>query len=290
MYLVSDSLLPRLQMRIDSHQHFWIYNPEQYPWMIDELSAIRADHLPNDLRAEFDQVGLDGSVAVQARQSLEESRWLLELADQNELIKGVVGWVDLRSDSVEEQLADFAVHPKFVGVRHVVQDEPDANFMLLPEFVRGIAKLKAFGLTYDILIFPKQLPAAIELVKQFPEQPFVLDHIAKPIIKDGVISPWDKQIRELAKFENLTCKVSGMVTEANWTGWQPTDFRPYLDVVFEAYGEDRVMYGSDWPVCKLAGSYRQVYGLAEEYVSSFSAEAREKFFGGVASAFYGLKG
>ncbi|MAH75830.1 MAG: amidohydrolase [Opitutia bacterium TMED102] len=277
-------------MRIDSHQHFWIYDPEQYPWMTDELSAIRADHLPNDLRAEFDQVGLDGSVAVQARQSLEESRWLLELADQNELIKGVVGWVDLRSDSVEEQLAEFAVHPKFVGVRHVVQDEPNANFMLLPEFVRGIAKLKAFGLSYDILIFPKQLPAAIELVKQFPKQPFVLDHIAKPIIKDGVISPWDKQIRELAKFENLTCKVSGMVTEANWTGWQPTDFRPYLDVVFEAYGEDRVMYGSDWPVCKLAGSYRQVYGLAEEYVSSFSAEAREKFFGGVASAFYGLKG
>ena len=258
--------------------------------MIDELSAIRADHLPNDLRAEFDQVGLDGSVAVQARQSLEESRWLLELADQNELIKGVVGWVDLRSDFVEDQLAEFASHPKFVGVRHVVQDEPDANFMLLPEFVRGIAKLKAFGLSYDILIFPKQLPAAIELVKQFPEQPFVLDHIAKPPIKDGVVSPWDEQIRELAKFENLTCKVSGMVTEANWTGWQPTDFRPYLDVVFEAYGEDRVMYGSDWAVCKLAGSYRQVYGLAEEYVSSFSAEAREKFFGGVASAFYGLKG
>jgi len=290
MYLVGDSLLPRLQMRIDSHQHFWIYDPEQYPWMTDELSSIRADHLPNDLRAEFDQVGLDGSVAVQARQSLEESRWLLELADQNELIKGVVGWVDLRSDSVEEQLADFAAHPKFVGVRHVVQDEPDDNFMLLPEFVRGIAKLKAFGLRYDILIFPKQLPAAIELVKQFPEQPFVLDHIAKPLIKDGVVSPWDEQIRELAKFENLTCKVSGMVTEANWTGWQPTDFRPYLDVVFEAYGEDRMMYGSDWPVCKLAGSYGQVYGLAEEYVSSFSDESREKFFGGVASAFYGLKG
>ena len=277
-------------MRIDSHQHFWIYDPEQYPWMTDELSTIRADHLPNDLRAEFDQVGLDGSVAVQARQSLEESRWLLELADQNELIKGVVGWVDLRSDSVEEQLAEFAAHSKFVGVRHVVQDEPDDNFMLLPEFVRGIAKLKAFGLRYDILIFPKQLPAVIELVKQFPEQPFVLDHIAKPLIKDGVISPWDEQIRELAQFENLTCKVSGMVTEANWTAWQPKEFRPYLDVVFETFGEDRVMYGSDWPVCKLAGSYGQVYGLAESYVSSFSAEAREKFFGGVASAFYGFKG
>ena len=277
-------------MRIDSHQHFWVYDSGQYPWMTDELGALRSDHLPNDLREEFDQVGLDGSVVVQARQSLEESRWLLELADQNELIKGVVGWVDLRSESVEELLADFAAHPKFVGVRHVVQDEPDANFMLLPEFVRGIAKLKEFGLSYDILIFPKQLPAAIELVKQFPEQPFVLDHIAKPLIKDGVVSPWDEQIRELSKFENLTCKVSGMVTEANWIGWQPTDFRPYLDVVFEAYGEDRVMYGSDWPVCKLAGSYGQVYGLAEEDVRSFSAEAREKFFGGVASAFYGLKG
>ena len=277
-------------MRIDSHQHFWIYDPNQYPWMTDELSAIRSNHLPEHLQVEFDRLGIDGSVAVQARQSLDESRWLLKMADESCLIKGVVGWVDLRSEHVEDQLAEFAEHPKFVGVRHVVQDEPDENFMLLPEFIRGISKLKSYDLSYDILVFPKQLPAAIELVKQFPDQPFVLDHLAKPLIKDKEISTWDEHIRELAQFSNLTCKVSGMITEANWTAWKTSDFTPYLDVVFEAFGEDRLMYGSDWPVCKLAGSYRQVYDLTDNYLSQFSPLAKEKFFGGVASEFYGLKG
>ena len=276
-------------MRIDSHQHFWIYDPNQYPWMTDELSAIRSNHLPEHLQVEFDRLGIDGSVAVQARQSLDESRWLLTMADESCLIKGVVGWVDLRSEHVEDQLAEFAEHPKFVGVRHVVQDEPDENFMLLPEFIRGISKLKSYDLSYDILVFPKQLPAAIELVKQFPDQSFVLDHIAKPLIKDKEISTWDEHIRELAQFSNLTCKVSGMITEANWTAWKTSDFTPYLDVVFEAFGEDRLMYGSDWPVCKLAGSYRQVYDLTDNYFSQFSPLAKEKFFGGVASEFYGLK-
>lgn len=277
-------------MRIDSHQHFWIYDPNQYPWMTDELSAIRSNHLPEHLQVEFDRLGIDGSVAVQARQSLDESRWLLKMADESCLIKGVVGWVDLRSENVEDQLAEFAEHPKFVGVRHVVQDEPDDNFMLLPEFIRGISKLKSYDLSYDILVFPKQLPAAIELVKQFPDQPFVLDHIAKPLIKDKEISTWNEHIRELAQFSNLNCKVSGMITEANWTVWKTSDFTPYLDVVFEAFGEDRLMYGSDWPVCKLAGSYRQVYDLTDNYFSQFSPLAKEKFFGGVASEFYRLKG
>ena len=277
-------------MRIDSHQHFWIYDPNQYPWMTDELSAIRSNHLPEHLQVEFDRLGIDGSVAVQARQSLDESRWLLKIAEESCLIKGVVGWVDLRSEHVEDQLAEFAEHPKFVGVRHVVQDEPDENFMLLPEFIRGISKLKSYDLSYDILVFPNQLPAAIELVKQFPDQPFVLDHLAKPLIKDKEISTWDEHIRELAQFSNLNCKVSGMITEANWTTWKTSDFTPYLDVVFEAFGEDRLMYGSDWPVCKLAGSYRQVYDLTDNYLSQFSPLAKEKFFGGVASEFYGLKG
>ena len=277
-------------MRIDSHQHFWIYDPNQYPWMTDELSAIRSNHLPEHLQVEFDRLGIDGSVAVQARQSLDESRWLLKMADESCLIKGVVGWVDLRSEYVEDQLAEFAEHPKFVGVRHVVQDEPDENFMLLPEFIRGISKLKSYDLSYDILVFPNQLPAAIELVKQFPDQPFVLDHIAKPLIKDKEISTWNEHIRELAQFSNLNCKVSGMITEANWATWKTSDFTPYLDVVFEAFGEDRLMYGSDWPVCKLAGSYRQVYDLTDNYLSQFSPLAKVKFFGGVASEFYGLKG
>lgn len=250
---------------------------------------IRRNFLPPDLEREQAKVGFDGSIAVQARQTLEESRWLLELAGQNRVIKGVVGWVDLRSDRVEEQLARFAAHAKFVGVRHVVQDEPDDQFMLRPDFLRGISKLKQFDLAYDILIYPRQLPAAIKLAKRFPEQPFVLDHIAKPLIKDRVRSPWDQQIRELAKFTNVSCKISGMVTEARWDGWQPKDFKPYLDVVTEAFGEDRLMVGSDWPVCLLAASYDQVVGLARDYFSLLGAAANAKIFGGNAAKFYGVQ-
>jgi len=214
-----------------------------------EAGRIRRDFLPVDLKRELEKVKLDGSIAVQARSSLTESRWLLNLADHTPFIKGVVGWVDLLSERVEDQLAEFANHPKFSGVRHIVQDEPDDRFMLCPEFLRGISRLKRFNLTYDILIYPKQLPAAIKLVEKFPEQKFVLDHLAKPFIKAGELSPWDKQIRELAKSENVGCKVSGMVTEAKWNAWKPADFRPYLDVAFEAFGDDRLMFGSDWPVC-----------------------------------------
>jgi len=276
-------------MKLDSHQHFWKYDEREYPW-IPKGSPLHRDWLPDDLRPLLEQAGLDGSIAVQARQTLEESRWLLELADRHPLIKGVVGWVDLRADNVEEQLARFAAHPKFVGVRHVVQDEPDDEFMVRPDFLRGIAKLKAHGLKYDILIYPKQLPAAIELVRRHPEQPFVLDHIAKPLIKDGVVSPWREQIRELAKHPNVLCKVSGMITEANWTGWKAADFKPYLDIVFSTFGEDRLMYGSDWPVALHAGSYERVFGLVNDYVASMSTPARAAFFGGNAAKFYGVRG
>lgn len=275
-------------MRLDSHQHFWRYSTDEYPWMQPSW-PIRRDFLPPDLKPLLDGTGLAGSIAVQARQSLEENRFLLGLADAHPLIKGVVGWVDLRSDRVEEQLAEFAKHPKFVGVRHVVQDEPDDNFVLHPDFLRGIARLKQFDLTYDILIFPKQLPAAIKLVEQFPEQPFVLDHIAKPHIKDGTLSPWREQMRELAKFPNMLCKVSGMVTEANWSGWKADDFKPYLDVVFAAFGVERLMYGSDWPVCLLAGNYECVFDLANDYVDNLSSEAKAQFLGGNAARFYGVE-
>jgi L-fuconolactonase len=272
-------------MRLDSHQHFWNYSAEQYAW-IQPMWPIRRTFLPGDLAPLLSQTELDGCIAVQARQTLEESRWLLELADQSPIVKGVVGWVDLRSDKVEEQLAQFASHPKFVGVRHVVQDEPDDDFMVRPDFLRGISKLKQFKLRYDILIYPKQLPAAIKLVQQFPEQPFVLDHIAKPHIKDGTISPWREQILELAKTPNLLCKVSGMVTEAKWQGWRYDHFVPYLDAVSEAFGVDRLMYGSDWPVCLLAGSYPQVYSLTRRYFASQSEVAKAKIFGGNAARFY----
>ena len=275
-------------MRLDSHQHFWKYDPVQYGWMKSDW-PIRRDFLPSDLEPILRQHSFDGSIAVQARQSLEESRWLLALADESPAIKGVVGGVDLRSESVEEQLVELARHPRFVGVRHVVQDEPDDRFLLQPDFVRGIRKLKQFKLTYDLLVFPHQLPAAIELARLCPDQPFVLDHLAKPNIREGTLSPWREQIRELAKSPNVWCKVSGMVTEANWANWKPADFQPYVDVVAEAFGQDRLMFGSDWPVCLLAGDYEMVFKVADDFSARWGVDGRAKFFGANAARFYGVK-
>jgi L-fuconolactonase len=275
-------------MKLDSHQHFWSYDEKQYPW-IPKGSPLHRDWLPPDLAPLLSAANLDGCIAVQARQSLEESHWLLELAEHYAIIKGVVGWVDLRAEDVERDLVALAKHPKFRGVRHVVQDEPDANFMLGADFLRGIGKLHALGLTYDILIYPRQLPAAIELARRFPEQSFVLDHIAKPPIKTGELSPWRERIRELAKSPNVLCKVSGMITEADHAAWKPADFVSYLEVIFEAFGEDRLMYGSDWPVCLLAGSYERMFQLVSEYTRPLSADKREKFFGGNAARFYGVQ-
>lgn len=282
---------PARGLRLDAHQHFWRYSAGQYPW-IPPGSLLQRDWLPSDLAALQAPLGLDGSIVVQARQSLAESNWLLGLADADPRIRGVVGWVDLQHDRIEDSLAELAAHPKFVGVRHVVQDEPDERFMLRPAFLRGLDCLKQFGLRYDLLIYPQQLPAALEVVRQFPEQPFVLDHLAKPFIRDGLISPWREQILELAQFPHVLCKVSGMVTEARHLGWDPADFRPYLEAVFAAFGEDRLMFGSDWPVCLLAGSYEQVFRLAEDYVvnaAKYSAAAQAKFFGGNCARFYGIR-
>ena len=272
-------------MHLDAHQHFWRYDPVQYPW-IPRQSALARDWLPRDLTSLQQPLGLDGSIAVQARQSLAESDWLLGLADADEGIHGVVGWVDLQAESVEQDLARLARHPKFVGVRHVVQDEPDDRFLLRPAFLRGVKLLPTYGLTYDILIYPKQLPAAIEFVRQFPEQPFVLDHIAKPLIRDGILAPWDEQIRQLAQFPNVMCKLSGMVTEADHQGWTADDFRRYLDVVVEAFTPQRLMWGSDWPVCLLAASYEQVWSLVTDYTSEWSQTDRAALFGSNAARFY----
>jgi L-fuconolactonase len=275
-------------MRIDAHQHFWHYNPAEHVWMTAGMSILKKDYLPQDLEPLLAKSGLHGTIAVQARQNLQETKWLLELADTYNLIKGVVGWVDLRSPEVRLQLENYAQHPKLKGVRHVVHDEPDDRFMLQPDFLRGLDELGHFNLTYDLLLFPKHLPIAVEVVRQFPEQPFVLDHVAKPFIKAKTLSPWDKDIRELAKFENVFCKVSGMVTEAAWGRWQPADFRPYLDVVFGCFGPDRLMFGSDWPVCTLSGTYDEVAQLVQNYLQQFSSKIQEKILGRNAAEFYGI--
>ena len=272
-------------MRLDAHQHFWSYDAAQYPW-IPPGSPLHRSWLPDDLAALQQPLGFDGSIAVQARHVVEESDWLLGLADKHANVKGVVGWVDLRSDRVEADLERLARHPKFVGVRHVVQEEPDDAFMLGRDFQRGISKLAAYGLTYDILIYPKQLAAALRLAENFPEQPFVLDHIAKPFIKAGLIEPWAMQLRQLAKLPNVHCKVSGMLTEADHQAWRAEQFRPYLDTVFEAFGPARLMYGSDWPVCLVAGSYEQSYRLVDDYARGLTDQQRVGLFGGNAAAFY----
>ncbi len=274
-------------MRIDSHQHFWHFNEVDYDWMKADW-PIRRDYLPADLEPLLKASRLDGCIAIQARQTLEETRWLLELAASAPIIRGVVGWVDLRSPQVGNQLEHFATDPKFVGVRHVVQDELDNQFMLRADFRRGIKTLQQFGLTYDLLVFPHQLPAATKLASEFPEQSFVLDHMAKPLIADGILSPWREYIQALARLPNVLCKVSGMITEAKWHVWRGTDFRPYLDVVFQSFGANRLMFGSDWPVALLSGSYENVVALANEYFSHLRKEEQGGIFGENAARFYRL--
>lgn len=275
-------------MRLDAHQHFWKYDPIEYAWINDAMAGLRRNFLPADLKPLLAASGFGGCVVVQARQSLEETRWLLELAGQNDFIKGVVGWVDLRAPEAERQLAAFAGNRRLVGVRHVAQDEPDDAFLLREDFQRGIARLAEFGLVYDVLVYPRQLRAAVGLVNAFPEQRFVLDHIAKPLIAEGKMEPWAVEIRELAKAGNVTCKLSGMVTEAKWTAWKAEDFRPYLDVVFEAFGPERLMIGSDWPVCTLAGDYASVVGLVMDYVARLPAAQQEGVLGGNCARVYGI--
>ena len=275
-------------MRIDAHHHFWSYSAAEYPWIGKGMERLARDHLPKDLAPLTAAEGIDGTVAVQARQSLEESRWLLELAAANPLIRGVVGWVDLRSTHVVDQLRALAELPKFVGVRHVVQDEPDPRFLLGESFLHGIGKLATFGLTYDLLLYPHQLPAAVELVGRFPEQPFVLDHLAKPRIKAGELDLWRQDLKALAAHGNVFCKLSGLVTEADWQGWKRADFTPYLEVALEAFSPERLMFGSDWPVCTLAAEYADVVGIVTDFLASLAEAERESILGGNAIRFYSL--
>ena len=275
-------------MRVDAHQHFWRYDPAEYDWIGEGMERLARDYLPADLAPLLTAEGIAGSVAVQARQTIEETQWLLGLAAKHPAILGVVGWVDLRSSKVGEQLREFAANPRFVGVRHVVQDEPDERFLLGEAFVGGLRQLHGFGLTYDLLLYPPQLPAAVELAGMTPEQPFVLDHLAKPLIKPGTLDPWQADLRALARHPNVSCKLSGLVTEAAWQGWRRADFAPYLEVALEAFGPKRLMLGSDWPVCLLAAEYPDTVGIVTDFIARLSDSEQALILGGTASRFYGL--
>jgi L-fuconolactonase len=273
-------------MVIDAHQHFWRFNPVRDAWITDDMSAIRRDFLPGDLAPVLDACGVDATIAVQADQSEAETKFLLGLAEGNPRIAGVVGWVDLRAADVERRLEHFSHFNKLRGVRHIAQAEVDDRFLARPEFVRGVGHLKSFGLTYDILTFPRQLPAAIELVGKLPGQKFVVDHLAKPAIAAKKIEPWAGMMREIATHPNVYCKLSGMVTEADWKNWKAADFEPYLDVVFDAFGPERLMFGSDWPVCLVAASYAQVKDIVESYVDRHAPKAKAAIFGENVKRFY----
>jgi L-fuconolactonase len=275
-------------MRVDSHQHFWKYNEERDAWITDEMSILQRNFLPEDLRPILAQHEIEGTVIVQSDQSKEENVFQLANALQHDFVKGVVGWIDFQADNISDQLGYYQEFKKMKGFRHILQGEKQRDFMLRPAFMQGIGQLEKFGFTYDILIFPDQLKYAVEFVKAFPKQPFVLDHIAKPYIKDQKIDEWKLDIQELAKHENVSCKVSGMVTEANWQTWKKEDFRPYLETVSEAFGPKRLMYGSDWPVCLVAASYDTVLNIVKDFFSTFSKSEQDLIFGDNAARFYKL--
>ena len=276
-------------MTIDAHHHLWKYNAAEYGWITPEMRVIRRDFLPQDLEPLMHHFDIEGTVVVQARQTLEETTWLLDLAGQHSLIRGVVGWVPLTDGAgVKRSLERFAGNHKLRGIRHVVQDEADPRFILRKDFNEGVGVLREFGLRYDVLIFERQLPAAIEFIDRHPNQTFILDHVAKPRIKDRVLSPWDGNMRELAKRQNVYCKLSGMVTEADPQSWTPQELQPYIDVVLAAFGPRRIMYGSDWPVMLLAGDYARWYRTVNLAIAKLSKAEQDRIMGGTSAEAYGI--
>ncbi len=265
-------------MIIDTHHHYWNYNPVEFDWIDDEMATIRKSFLPADLKTILAGAGVDGVVTVQARQNLEETRWLLQLASENDFMRGVVGWLPLADESIQPLLEEYAANSWLKAVRHVVQGEPDPEFILGKDFNRGVSLLKNLGLVYDILIFEHQLPNTIRFVDQHPDQQFVLDHIAKPRIKANEIEPWAKNLKELAKRENVSCKISGMVTEADYKNWTEEQLQPYFDTVLEAFGPKRLLYGSDWPVCLVATHYKEWLQLVKKVISKLSNDEQELIF------------
>lgn len=276
-------------MVIDAHQHFWHYHPQRDSWISEEMSVIRRDFLPPDLEPLLQEHGIDGCVAVQADQSEEETLFLVRLADEYSFIKGVVGWVDLGSERIRERLDHFSQYPIIKGFRHILQGEAQRDLVLQPPFLRGIKALVEADLSYDILILPDQLPYATAMVQQFPEGRFVLDHLAKPRIRSKEINQWAADLQELAQHPNTYSKLSGLVTEAHWNHWKRDDFLPYIDAVVEAFGPQRLMFGSDWPVCLLSASYAETISIIKDHFTSFTATEQQRIFGGTATEFYRLK-
>jgi L-fuconolactonase len=274
--------------RIDAHHHLWKYSSEQYPWMADNMYGLRRDFLIDDLNQVLRDAGIHGAVAVQARQVLEETEWLLGLAERYEFMRGVVGWVPLVERGVRNQLERLSLRPKLKAVRHVLHDESDDFYMLREDFNRGVAYLKDFNLRYDILVFERHLPQTIEFVDRHPQQVFIVDHIAKPRIKDGMLSPWRENIIELARRENVYCKLSGMVTEAIWEGWTASNLQPYFEIAIRAFGPARLMFGSDWPVVLLASSYRRWVETVQRAIASLSVDEQTLILSGTARKAYRL--
>jgi len=276
-------------MRMDAHQHFWDYSPQAYGWISENMPEIRRTFSPNDLKPVLEKNNIGACISVQARQSIAENNYLLGLAEQHDFIKGVVGWVDFRSDQVDKSLESYMENPWMKGFRHVIQDEPDDEFIIQKDFIKGVKRCQQYGYTYDILIFEKHLSATAQFLEHFDGQAFVLDHIGKPLIGTVLTQNWEEGIRRIAQYKNLHCKVSGMVTEANWKKWRYEDFVPFLDIIVDAFGVDRIMFGSDWPVCLLgAEDYGQVLGIIERYFHSYSEEDQAKIFGLNARKFYNI--
>jgi L-fuconolactonase len=274
--------------QIDAHHHLWRYTPAEYGWIDEEMSVLRRDFLPKDLMEAMASAGIDGTVVVQARQTMEETRWLLDLAEKNDAIRGVVGWADIAGEEFPGVMEEFDDRVKLKGLRHVIQGEKDEHYILREDFNSGIRTLLGSGLVYDILIYERHLEDTVYFVDEHPEQVFVLDHVAKPRIGAGVIEPWATRLRELGERENVWCKLSGMVTEADWKNWTPETLKPYLDVAVEAFGPGRLMAGSDWPVCLVASEYAQWFEVLRGYFAGFSDAERASVFGGTAIEVYGL--
>ena len=274
---------------VDSHQHYWDLQRFEYPWMAGEqLEPLRRNFLPEDLRPLIDKAGVDRTVFVQTQHNLEENRWVLELCRENDFLAGMVGWVDLASEQCEEQLLEFWDDPYFVGIRHITHDEPDDDFIIRDDVVRGLGTLEKHGVPFDLLFFTRHLRHAPTLAERLPNLKMVIDHLSKPLIKEGRMDRWPEEIKAAARYPNMYCKLSGMVTEADWNAWKPADFKPYVETALEAFGPDRCMFGSDWPVSTLAGEYGQVFHLLEEVLGPISDDERAKIFGQTAAKFYNL--